>query len=957
MKKKVLSILLAAAMTVTAAGMIPSNSMALEGSAEYEPAESNLSGKYWVTAAADTGNAENAMDQDEDTAWVAEEFPAVFNVDLGGSYDAIHKIVNVFANGTNAWKYTIEGSKDGEEWTVLADRSKNEGKGGVFTDIFSMEGLRYLRLNVISGNAGGLKEFQIINYLRPDMNNGSDTSEQGGNTNAYYYNAGNNPVVEGIRGGKFTDEGSIENGNNFFGLTKDLGWATIRLRIWNEPKSETSGKPNESAGNCSPENTYRVARAIKGAGQNLAIDFHYSDSWSDPQNQPKPYAWAGLSFDELVQATYDYTYETIGTLIEQGTAPSIVAIGNEITNGMMWGQEYDEITPYVHHHDYYNQGLHELAPGGGIKWMKYEEANGDKTSEAYQEFLGSIDNLSCLVDAGNRAVQKLNEENGLDIQTEMHFAFNVFEQPTGQDKVQLDLDVVLEKVKTLISGLAERLEAKGGMVDRLGISYYPDWHGTYDTVQRNIVELSKMLPGVQFNIAECSPKASGTVTDWMADPNHEVGFKYSIQSQGDDAMNIMKTINDVPNNVGMGVWPWAGTNVFGSGRGDNATLNASFKVWNDAFAKNILESDISVVAEEGETADLPDTVKSLDLATGEVKDVQVDWDEEDIETGKMDEDGNYTVDGVADVTVPSEGRGKAMTKVTAVVEKEAEEISTDVLEYALTLADRVNTDGVVASVVERYNAALANAQDILAKVHSGDASVTQDMVDNAWQELVTVMQYLSFKQGDKTDLDKVIALADTMNADLSVYLDEGKDAFTDALDAAKAVQADGDAMQEDVNNAWQNLLTAMAGLQRVPDKTALEELLSKAAILNENDYEAASFAVFRTVFAEAKAVYEDDQANAEEVKTATQNLEGAIAKLTPAAETEKEIVANAQTSTAASTTDNSAEKTNTADNVQKTVEKSAKTGDSTNASAMAAAGILAAVAAAFVWKKKDETSK
>ena len=159
MKKKVLSILLAAAMTVTAAGMIPTNSMALEGSAEYEPAESNLSGKYWVTAAADTGNAENAMDQDEDTAWVAEEFPAVFNVDLRGSYDAIHKIVNVFANGTNAWKYTIEGSKDGEEWTVLADRSKNEGKGGVFTDIFSMEGLRYLRLNVISGNAGGLKEF------------------------------------------------------------------------------------------------------------------------------------------------------------------------------------------------------------------------------------------------------------------------------------------------------------------------------------------------------------------------------------------------------------------------------------------------------------------------------------------------------------------------------------------------------------------------------------------------------------------------------------------------------------------------------------------------------------------------------------------------------------------------------------------------------------------------------
>ena len=544
------------------------------------------------------------------------------------------------------------------------------------------------------------------------MNNGSDTSEQGRNTNAYYYNAGNNPPVEGIRGGKFTDENSIKTGNNFFGLTKDLGWDTIRLRIWNEPKSETNGNPNNNAGNCSPEDTLRVAKAIAGAGQNLAIDFHYSDSWSDPQNQPKPYAWAPLTFEALVDEVYSYTYDTIKSLVDQGTAPSIVAIGNEITNGMMWGKEYDLVTPYVHHHDYYNKGLHELAEGGGIKWMKYEEANGDKNSAAYKEFLGSVENLSKLVDAGNRAIRQLNKDMDLNIQTEMHFAFNVFEQPTS-GKVELDPDEVFEKVMTLISGLSGNLDQMGGMVDRIGVSYYPDWHGTYDQVQRNIVEISKMLPGVKFNIAECSPKASGSVNNWMDNPNHPVGFQYSVQSQGDDTMDIMKTINDVPNNVGMGVWPWAGTNVYGTGRGDNATLFASFKVWNDAFAKNVVESSVSVATPVGKAPALPESIQSLDVATGTVSSVPVKWD--DIDASAYAQAGEFTVSGKADVTVPGEGRGQAMTAVTATVVV-LDRADKALLEQAVAEAEKYEARKAefIPSTYAPFEAALAEARDMLA---------------------------------------------------------------------------------------------------------------------------------------------------------------------------------------------------------------------------------------------------
>ncbi|RIJ78644.1 hypothetical protein D1871_01425 [Nakamurella silvestris] len=657
------------ALVVASAALVvlpATTAVALTGTSVNTPAESNIAEKSWVTASATDGDAAQAVDGDLQTAWIATSAPATLSVDLGGTYDAVHKVGLTFAGNTSVYRYRLLGSTDGQAWSTLADRSENASYGGIFTDLFDFKGLHYVKLQILSGAPVGVRELSIVNYLRPDMDNGSDTSEQGSNTNAYYYNAGNNPPVPGVRGGRFTDPNSIATGNNFFGLTKDLGWDTIRLRVWNEPKNETNGNPVTTAGNNSPENTRRVAKAVTGAGQNLAIDLHYADSWADPQNQPKPYSWANLSFADLTTTTYQYTYDFLKSLVDQGTTPTIVGLGNEITNGMMWGSEYDKITPYVHHHDYYTSGKYLGAPGGGIKWLKYEEANGDVNSPAYHEFLDSVDNLSQLIDAGNRAVKQLNADMGTHIETELHFAFNIYEQPTTGGKISLDPVEVSKKVMTLIKGLSTNLKAKGGMVDRIGLSYYPDWHGTYAQVQQTIVDISKILPGIKFNIAECSPKASGTVTNALDNPNHPVGFKYSVQSQGDDTMDIMKLINDVPNNVGTGVWPWAGTQVYGSGSGANATLNASFKVWNSAFAKNVVESSLYSATGRGVAPALPATVRSLDLTTGVASDVPVVWNP--IDPGSYATTGTFAVTGTAQVSVPAAGRGVAMTAVVATVD-------------------------------------------------------------------------------------------------------------------------------------------------------------------------------------------------------------------------------------------------------------------------------------------------
>lgn len=280
---------------------------------------------------------------------------------------------------------------------------------------------------------------------------------------------------------------------------------------------------------------------------------------------------------------------------------------------------------------------------------------------------------------------------------------------------------------------------------------------------------------------------------------------------------------------------------------------------------------------------------------------------------------------------------------------EAEEVSTAVLEYAIELAKKAQTDNVIQSVLEKFQAALTNAEEVLELAQSGDASVTQQKVDSAWQELIKIMQYLEFKQGDKEDLLKVIEAAKALN--MENYLEQGQETFQKALEAAENVYNDGDAMQEEVENSWKALLTAMSELRIKPDKNALENLINKAEGLSEADYEAEGFAAFKTALATAKSVVDNDQATEEEVALATEELENTMAKLTlvSKAEDDKNLIANAG-STAGTTTGKA--DSSTADKKATANAKSAKTADDTNAAVPAAGGLLAIAAALLTWRKR-----
>jgi len=133
------------------------------------------------------------------------------------------------------------------------------------------------------------------------------------------------------KGRKFYENGVEKDA---IAILKDKGFNYIRLRIFNDPGADSGYSPHK--GFCDLEHTKQMALRIKKAGLKFLLDFHYSDTWADPQKQFKPSAWAIHNFTQLSEAVHDFTKKVLSSLKEQGTLPDMVQVGNEINHGMIW---------------------------------------------------------------------------------------------------------------------------------------------------------------------------------------------------------------------------------------------------------------------------------------------------------------------------------------------------------------------------------------------------------------------------------------------------------------------------------------------------------------------------------------------------------------------------------------------------------------------------------------------
>jgi arabinogalactan endo-1,4-beta-galactosidase len=121
----------------------------------------------------------------------------------------------------------------------------------------------------------------------------------------------------------FKDGDAAKPGLQIF---KDHGYNWVRLRLFHTP----TRLPNDLA------YTIELAQAAKKLGFRFLLNYHYSDTWADPQKQFIPAAWKDMSHDQLVEAVFAYTRDTIAAFREAGVMPDMVQIGNEVIGGMLW---------------------------------------------------------------------------------------------------------------------------------------------------------------------------------------------------------------------------------------------------------------------------------------------------------------------------------------------------------------------------------------------------------------------------------------------------------------------------------------------------------------------------------------------------------------------------------------------------------------------------------------------
>lgn len=160
-------------------------------------------------------------------------------------------------------------------------------------------------------------------------------------------------------GGRFYDHGICRDAMD---ILKDYGMNLVRLRLWNHPFAEDG--TSYGAGGSDIETTLALAKRAKEKGIGWLLNFHYSDCWADPQKQTLPKAWRNLDVAGLEQAVYEYTSEVLRRCEREGVRPEMVAVGNEVTNGLLWpwgkAPDFSGIVRFI------NAGIRAVreAPGG-----------------------------------------------------------------------------------------------------------------------------------------------------------------------------------------------------------------------------------------------------------------------------------------------------------------------------------------------------------------------------------------------------------------------------------------------------------------------------------------------------------------------------------------------------------------------------------------------------------------
>ena len=147
-------------------------------------------------------------------------------------------------------------------------------------------------------------------------------------------------------GGRFYDSEGEER--DVFHILAESGFNFARLRTHNDTGREHGSVTNPNYylpdGYQNTEDLLKSARRAKEVGMEIEVTLNYSDWWPNGATQEIPSSWRkeieGLendaAVDKLEELVYEYTKEVMQKLVDQGTTPEYISLGNEMQYGILY---------------------------------------------------------------------------------------------------------------------------------------------------------------------------------------------------------------------------------------------------------------------------------------------------------------------------------------------------------------------------------------------------------------------------------------------------------------------------------------------------------------------------------------------------------------------------------------------------------------------------------------------
>ncbi|WYZ35298.1 hypothetical protein EsH8_I_001574 [Colletotrichum jinshuiense] len=304
-------------------------------------------------------------------------------------------------------------------------------------------------------------------------------------------------------------------------ILADGGMNAVRLRLWVDPPDGTYGL----------NYTIELAKRFQSKGQRLFLDFHFSDSWADPQKQPLPAAWP-TELGPLAGRLREYVRETLVAFDQAGVTLDLVSLGNEIRHGMLWPLGYVDVN---------------VEPRSALAESFADYATLFKAARA------GVRDATCAGVPKPEVMLHIDNGWNLTLQERWYGAL-------------LDNGVPLSAW------------------DSFGFSFYP-FYGTAATFENLRTTLRVMGDkfGKPMQVVETDYPALCDGRWNPIPPSSEPGIPYDVDGQIEWMGEVIRIVKEVPRGLGQGVWywepAWLNNTSLGSDCNDAILFEADYSEW------------------------------------------------------------------------------------------------------------------------------------------------------------------------------------------------------------------------------------------------------------------------------------------------------------------------------------------------------------------------------------------